>query len=483
MPNRTKKLALLFDGTWCGRETGTTTNISILATYMGIGNMTAATGPYEIYDKTRGFRARYFPGCGLGDTFLAYLFNGATGSDIGQECIDAYTYIVDHYDEDTELWFFGHSRGSFTVRCVAGMINNCGIIKPRPDMTTEQRHSLCKEAYKMYRSPWDDEKPNSEKMKRFREKAAWHVYGPPAIKFMGIIDTVGSLGIPKLDGGLGFTWPEFFDQNISSEVQKVYHACSMHDRLWMFQPCRARRDPEKKYPKELGLEIHEKWFPGCHYDVGRQRFKFLRDGVTAIEKMCFRIPNLLTKPVIPNSVCADLVLLFLLEGIRDQGGSGSVIPNLSSKITDLNKVLKKPHPEIGSGDVYGDIQDYAPGGPIAAAISTISSFATKLTDHLTPTLKLGSAIHEFIGINTLLNILLAVHDRRIPGEQAKCVMLLKPSSELGNESVSRKAGLLKRNVKGAYQSKTFETFQAYLRAVGEISEEEFLERTVPNGWE
>lgn len=61
---------------------------------------------------------------------------------------------------------------------------------------------------------------------------------------MGLFDTVDSLGIPRLNTGVGFDWPEFYDQKISSEVEKVYHAISLHDRLWMFEPCLALRDPE-----------------------------------------------------------------------------------------------------------------------------------------------------------------------------------------------------------------------------------------------
>lgn len=40
------------------------------------------------------------------------------------------SFIVDHYTPGSRIWLFGLSRGAYTVRAVAGMINNCGIIKP-----------------------------------------------------------------------------------------------------------------------------------------------------------------------------------------------------------------------------------------------------------------------------------------------------------------------------------------------------------------
>jgi uncharacterized protein (DUF2235 family) len=40
-------------------------------------------------------------------------------------------FIKDKYKgpDKSRIWLFGLSRGAYTVRAVAGMINNCGIIK------------------------------------------------------------------------------------------------------------------------------------------------------------------------------------------------------------------------------------------------------------------------------------------------------------------------------------------------------------------
>lgn len=81
-------------------------------------------------------------------------------------------------------------------------------------------------------------------MKAFRTQASHDV--PTPIKFMGIFDTVGSRGIPRLNyhTGTGFEWPEFYDNRVSTVVEKVYHAVAIHDRLWAFQPCLASRNPK-----------------------------------------------------------------------------------------------------------------------------------------------------------------------------------------------------------------------------------------------
>ena len=287
-----KKLIVLCDGSWCGSETNTQSNIYLLAKMIGIDMFLQrpdVAKPIEYENMKRGVKACYFPGSGLGGTFLEYLFNGATGCDMGKDCTDTYKYIVRHYSEDYEIWMFGLSRGAYTVRCVGGMINNCGIIKRRNasgDLDDATLDGLCDEVYKIYRSPYEEDKPKSESTLEFKRHASYDVATP--VKFMGLLDTVGSLGVPKLDAGIGLDYPEFYDQKISSVVEKVYHACSIHDRLWCFEPCRALRDADTQKGRP-DLEIHERWFPGCHYDLGRQRFRFLRNGANFLEAAVGRV--------------------------------------------------------------------------------------------------------------------------------------------------------------------------------------------------
>jgi hypothetical protein len=411
-PDRPNRLVILCDGTWCGRETGTTTNISLLATALGIdqdaavNDATPSPNSY-VYPDGRKLNACYFPGAGLGGTFLTYMFNGATAGDIGTDCMEAYRYIVDNFDDKTEIWMFGHSRGSYTVRCVGGMINNCGIIKRQ--QTSDKTELLVEQVYRIYRSPYEEDAPSSDKSKKFRSKCSWAVERP--IKFMGIIDTVGSLGIPQLSAGIGFDWPEFYDQNISSEVEKVYHAVSIHDRLWAFEPCRARRDPTAQLNPNLA--IHEQWFPGCHYDVGRQKFKFFREGVNIVERLLFALPNHLTKPVMPNVVCADLVLLWMLNAIRDTDPNLLVLMTPDTDVANLEARLKSNNPDVGTGDAYSTPEDFTPAGAFGTAIYHASQLGVKAADFLTPNVHLGTAIQGFLGFKTILDILLATRDRRI----------------------------------------------------------------------
>ncbi|KAG0081760.1 hypothetical protein BGZ93_002628, partial [Podila epicladia] len=228
-----ERIVVLCDGTWAGSETKTETNIFLLAKMMGISKERyEQTAPGErISNTVHGNNVCYFPGVGLGGTFLEYLFDGATGHHIDKNCLEVYEYIVQHYNPQTpqpEIWMFGFSRGAYTVRCVIGMIYNCGILKRRRngqavlvnDRTelTKKEKDLCKLVYNIYRSNDPADHPEFPRITSFRKQASHNVRTP--IKFIGLFDTVGGLGIPFLKPGIGLSHYEFRDTTISTVVEK-----------------------------------------------------------------------------------------------------------------------------------------------------------------------------------------------------------------------------------------------------------------------
>ncbi|KAG0060357.1 hypothetical protein BGZ90_004057 [Linnemannia elongata] len=218
---------------------------------------------------------------------------------------------------------FGLSRSAYTVRCVAGMINNCGILRRRDDNgnlldqknngddLNDQERSLCKEVYRIYRSHDPVDHPEALRSIASKRRASYDVTTP--VKFMGLFDTVGGLGIPYLNPGIGLTFNEFHDTKVSAVV---YHALSIHDRLWIFEPCYAL---PAKHRIESKFEIHESWFPGCHYDLGRREFS-----------------------------------------MKDCGST--IIPRIEEKIKELATRIKETATDRGSGDVYSNLFPYGPLG-------------------------------------------------------------------------------------------------------------------------
>ncbi|KAF1359276.1 hypothetical protein EJ07DRAFT_120576 [Lizonia empirigonia] len=476
-----KRLLVFCDGTWVGRETKVAgaprSNIQMLADMVGeiqispsipVGEKPAMVHP--ITPRLRNVVAGYQEGVGLGSTFLEYIWNGATASDIGDECIAVYRFIVEHYTDDHEIWLFGFSRGAFTARCVAGMINNCGIIRrQKGSLTSDQVDRLCNEVFRTYRSSLPIDAPQSEQSKRRRHNVekVWQVKQP--IRCMSVIDTVGALGIPRLNAGIGFDWApfEFFDQYVSTVVQHVRHAPALHDRLWAFQPCLAF--PNEKSPKTI---VEQVWFPGVHYDVGRQAFRFVRQHpVNYIEAALGWLPNLLSRTIWPNEVLADNVLKWIVEGIRDVNDRGTpIIPDVDNEIAQISARIANPKPKsTGSGDVYGNVLEYAPAGAILGTVQKTTSTFTSLLNKILP--RLGDNVQDLLGIRTIIGILTATADRRIPGVAANVIdykneMMSNTGVEFSVEDRAKMEELNEWN-KVRYPSRTFETHELWKEVLGD----------------
>ncbi|KAJ4335721.1 hypothetical protein N0V95_008824 [Ascochyta clinopodiicola] len=469
-----KRLLVFCDGTWVGRETNVAgaprSNIRMLADMVGdvkFSNADPSVKPaavHKINPYSSNIVAGYQEGIGLGATFLEYIWNGATASAIGEECIAVYRFIVEHYTDDHEIWLFGFSRGAFTVRCVAGMINNCGIIRRQEDtLTSEQVDRLCYEVFRTYRSSLPIDAPQSEQSRGRRANAdkVWQVKQP--IRCMSVIDTVGALGIPRLNAGVGFDWApfEFFDQYVSTAVQHVRHAPALHDRLWAFQPCLAFAS--EKSPNTV---VEQVWFPGVHYDLGRQTFRFVRQHpVNYVEAALGWLPDLLSRTVLPNQVLSDNVLKWILEGVRDLNDKNTpIIPSLDDEIAQVSARIANPTKDsTGSGDVYGDVLEYAPAGRILGFVQKVSRAVTSLLNAVFP--KLGDNIQDLLGIRTIVSILTATADRRIPGTAAD---VNKYKNEVAGKSgtvfsVEENARMEELNEwrKVRYPSRTFETHQLW----------------------
>ncbi|KAL7944253.1 hypothetical protein V8C42DRAFT_84898 [Trichoderma barbatum] len=375
-----RPLVVLADGSWCGREANTRSNIYLLARMIGIDIDTVKDPDIHVM----GDQAWYIHGVGLGSTFLDYVFNGITAQDIAMQCIAAYRFIVHHYCyPDREIWMFGLSRGAYMVRSVAGMINNCGIVKPvlNSDGTVDTAATdlLCHQVYRIYRSNDPINVPHSPQSKQFRQNASWPLVGDeragaprllPPVKFLGLFDTVGSLGIPDFVGGVGLDWPTFHDQKVSSVVELVYHALSLHDDFYIFPPCLAKRNCHSGGPDDFG--ITQKWFPGVHYDLGRQRFKFLRVfGGGWLERLLARW-SWASKVIEPNEVLSDLVLKWMLEAVKTNDPSGQVISTekIDEEITAADRRIVSDNRQTGDGDVYKNIVAYAPFGSAIVGLLT-----------------------------------------------------------------------------------------------------------------
>jgi uncharacterized protein (DUF2235 family) len=208
---------------------------------------------------------------GVGNRWDERVSGGGFGLGISENIKSAYQFLVSNYEDGDEIFLFGFSRGAFTVRSLAGMIFNVGILR-------RDRLHLLEEAYSHYRSSDPKWHPRSDLSQAFRQA---NTHGDEKIKFLGVWDTVGALGAPfgflfgKL---LNQIFPtQFHDTKISPIILNAYHACAIDEKRWPFRPTRMELTETRKIEaaqvnatqvESEEYNYEEVWFPGVHSDVG-----------------------------------------------------------------------------------------------------------------------------------------------------------------------------------------------------------------------
>ncbi len=196
-----------------------------------------------------GLSQQVFYDWGIG-SYYDKVVGGATGRGINKNIMDGYRYIVQNYRPGDEIHLFGFSRGAYTARSLSGFINNVGILK-RPDAR------LIEKAFKHYKRSGKRHAPEGEASIAFRKQ---HSHPSRNVAFLGVWDTVGSLGVPFSVMGLLDGSDEFYDTKVGRNVGMARHAMAIDEVRTDFEPTIIR-------PREAD-DVKQIWFAGCHSDVG-----------------------------------------------------------------------------------------------------------------------------------------------------------------------------------------------------------------------
>jgi len=242
-----RRLVLCCDGTWNRPDhlsggVAAPTNVSKVA--LAIADHDAGGVSQLLY---------YQPG--VGTRRLQRIRGGAFGLGLSRNVRDCYRFIVENYQPGDELYLFGFSRGAFTARSTAGLVRNAGILR-------RAHADRVDDAYSLYRSRTDRAHPRGIEARIFRRM---YSHDEIDIRFIGVWDTVGSLGIP-IDGvRLPLTdrlWG-FHDTELSSHVRFAYQALAIDEKRGPFRPTLW-----KKQQGASAQTLEQVWFSGVHCDVG-----------------------------------------------------------------------------------------------------------------------------------------------------------------------------------------------------------------------
>jgi hypothetical protein len=169
---------------------------------------------------------------------------------ISRNIQEAYRFLTNNYVEGDEVYLFGFSRGAYTARSLAGMIGTVGLLR-KSDL------DLLPKVYDYYRTP-----PRKRSRSKYFDLVAGLKRSFPKITFLGVWDTVGSLGLP-VPGlqHLSRRWVRFHDTHLGPHVLHAYHAVAIDERRRPFKPA--------MWTKLNGqISCQQMWFSGVHSNVG-----------------------------------------------------------------------------------------------------------------------------------------------------------------------------------------------------------------------
>jgi uncharacterized protein (DUF2235 family) len=237
-----KRLVVCCDGTWNTPDQLAPTNVTKVA---------LAVAPTD----SAGHKQLMFYHAGVGTNRWERITGGAFGFGLSRNVCDTYRFLVQNFEPGDELFFFGFSRGAFTARSTVGLVQNCGILR-------REYADRVNEAYALYRDRSDLTHPRSVAATLFRRSYSYET----RIRFIGVWDTVGALGIPlsglRLVNFFNRRW-QFHDTKLSGEVDAAFQALAIDEKRRPFRPAIWTQ------PRNANDQQREQvWFAGVHRDVG-----------------------------------------------------------------------------------------------------------------------------------------------------------------------------------------------------------------------
>ena len=244
-----KRLVVCCDGTWNAPDQAD--NGSPAPT--NVARLALVVAPHD----PAGTEQRVYYHQGVGTSRWERIRGGVFGFGLSRNVRDCYRFVAEHFEPGDEIFLFGFSRGAYTARSVAGFIRNAGVLRP-------EHRDRVDEAFALYRDRSNRTHPRSTEAVLFRRSYSFET----RLRFVGVWDTVGALGIP-LSGGRLINFlnrrNQFHDTQLSSTVDAAFHACAIDEKRKPFRPT-LWTAPDAAVP--TGQDVQQVWFCGVHSDVG-----------------------------------------------------------------------------------------------------------------------------------------------------------------------------------------------------------------------
>jgi len=277
-----RKLVVCCDGTWNTPRTST----NIFRTYHFLKErlghpteMTQKNGVTSCGGRAGdGTEVLLFYDQGVGTDWFSRIVGGAAGVGLSDNVRDAYYFLAQNYTPGSEIYVFGFSRGAYTARSLCGFVKAAGLLQ----------HPTVKDVWRAYMDlyatgPRIVARPKGWSADRVRgwlvEKAGDAVgrlgddistmprHAGVKIRFIGVYDTVGALGVP-LSVATEVNEPiiGFHDTTLGDMVEHAVQALAVDEKRGPYMPTLWTQAANAA--ALAGQSVLQVWFPGVHSDIG-----------------------------------------------------------------------------------------------------------------------------------------------------------------------------------------------------------------------
>ncbi len=181
----------------------------------------------------------------------------AFGRGLYDNVAEGYHFLMAHWHPGDEIYVLGFSRGAFTARSIAGMVNAFGIIHGHQDTLVSSLVAT------YFSAPSDAQRAIVDQASRLFGQGLTPERRP-VVHFVGVWDTVASVGLPPF--GLKIAAKPTL---AGKRFRHVRHALALDEQRAQFAP-RAYAQDDGSYPLADGSsgDVIQCWFRGAHCDVG-----------------------------------------------------------------------------------------------------------------------------------------------------------------------------------------------------------------------
>ncbi|ORY14348.1 hypothetical protein BCR34DRAFT_239230 [Clohesyomyces aquaticus] len=266
-----KRLIVACDGTWLNSDNGLVNGkISVPSNVTRLSRAIKPVSqdgiPQIVY---------YHFGVGTQGGIVDRVVGGTVGEGLGDAVREGYSFLANNYHPGDEIFLLGFSRGAFTARSIGGLIGEIGLLTKKglpalPEIFKDVQHRRDPKYVPKNPSVPFPNKPSASSPRyadELERRGMTRLDIP--IRAIGVFDTVGSLGAPRVGWltKVGLQSSEskensFYDTKLSHCVENAFQALALDEKRSAFSPAIWEK------PEGNKTTLRQVWFPGVHSNVG-----------------------------------------------------------------------------------------------------------------------------------------------------------------------------------------------------------------------